>query len=753
LWQTCRRHPVICGGIGFLLLVAGGLIFLFATSQRAVWTSVLFAIAGALVGSLGLLFLNELIRHYVTGPGNRTLGQIAGMLLLVIAAGAIWFAIQSESPLIAIVGSVILILGLLFLFAALSDVGQANPTMFTIAGLALMALAVLLLVLTDGATVVAAVAIGVGVLGLVVFKIGLGPFIDRSDDPKRERIDVTVAAAAATAVGAVLLYLAPRTFDEPLLLGGFALLIVGLTALGIGLVRFTPRRLPAALIVLVGGAAVLYGWFQIDGILDPFDLALFATLVLAGIGAWFVFRGEALVAVLLLGFVLGWVLVDRIADDPLSPTSGGEGTIVALGDSYISGEGAPRFFPGTNLLGSDGNQCRRAPTAYPYLVADRLHADLIFLACSGAATDDLDGDGLPQPLPDPPRDEDQLARLLAEHGDNLDDIAAVLVSIGGNDVGFGTIIQACLLPQNCADPANGRTGRWLDNVERVGPELERTYRGMRTALGDDVPIVVMLYPLIVAPSPDCSLTINDDEIEFVGQFTAALNERITEAAAAAGVNVIDSADAFAGRLLCDEDPATNFIQLSPQNGPIGQRILPTTWVHGSMHPRADGHELLADLLVTDPHGDGGTSGEGELAALLEAVEAGGPANPPGTGTGTSGGPAPAYQELPDPEWIQQRLFETVRDLLAPVAALVLGGLIVAWGIVSLRIPVLSFLSPMEPASAQAGPDRVGSGRTGPGQASPDEASTDGDAPGSVPLDAGGPGGADRDGGAVGDLET
>ncbi len=84
---------------------------------------------------------------------------------------------------------------------------------------------------------------------------------------------------------------------------------------------------------------------------------------------------------------------------------------------------------------------------------------------------------------------------------------------------------------------------------------------------------------------------------------------------------------------------------------------------------------------------------GALDELLESIAAGGPANPE-PGAGESGGEVdPVYQELPDDEWIQQRLIEAVRDLLLPVALLVLGGLVAALGVLGLRIPVLSFLDP------------------------------------------------------------
>jgi hypothetical protein len=72
----------------------------------------------------------------------------------------------------------------------------------------------------------------------------------------------------------------------------------------------------------------------------------------------------------------------------------GEPFFVAFGDSYISGEGAERFFEGTN--DTRANQCRRAPTAYPVRLADAgggaIPDRLLFPACSGALAVDLYGE-------------------------------------------------------------------------------------------------------------------------------------------------------------------------------------------------------------------------------------------------------------------------------------------------------------------------------------------------------------------------
>lgn len=59
--------------------------------------------------------------------------------------------------------------------------------------------------------------------------------------------------------------------------------------------------------------------------------------------------------------------------------------IVALGDSYPSGEGNPPFEETTNIDGV--NQCHRSELAYPAIVARDIHAEFRNVACSGATVE------------------------------------------------------------------------------------------------------------------------------------------------------------------------------------------------------------------------------------------------------------------------------------------------------------------------------------------------------------------------------
>jgi hypothetical protein len=103
---------------------------------------------------------------------------------------------------------------------------------------------------------------------------------------------------------------------------------------------------------------------------------------------WFVIVAIVVVS-LVVGFAAKWALDEwwegdtaPVGDVPLSPNPESDLTIVAVGDSFISGEGAASYWPGTN---EESNGCRRTWTAHPYQVASDYSADLRFVACSGAS--------------------------------------------------------------------------------------------------------------------------------------------------------------------------------------------------------------------------------------------------------------------------------------------------------------------------------------------------------------------------------
>ncbi|MDQ1679511.1 MAG: hypothetical protein QOI42_370 [Frankiaceae bacterium] len=140
-----------------------------------------------------------------------------------------------------------------------------------------------------------------------------------------------------------------------------------------------------------------------------------------------------------------------------SPTDGGA-VLVALGDSFASGEGSAPYLAGTDTA---GNTCHRSPQAYGSLLASILgvSSSFAFVACSGAVTADLfapnhGGNRLPGGAVEPA----QLCQAATVTVAGVTVPAcpagtapalgpatrAVTLSIGGNDAGFSAVVGSCV---------------------------------------------------------------------------------------------------------------------------------------------------------------------------------------------------------------------------------------------------------------------------------------------------------------------
>jgi lysophospholipase L1-like esterase len=307
-----------------------------------------------------------------------------------------------------------------------------------------------------------------------------------------------------------------------------------------------------------------------------------------------------IVVVLALVALMG--VTPQQARPPDEPT-GGKQVLVALGDSYMSGEGARRFFAGTDEGG--GNGCRRAPTAWAAMAGTApLFDGIDFLACSGARTYNIRADkaaGTPKLIEQEDVSGARDTQLL-QYDRNKDSYepSLVVLSIGGNDAGFATIGQMCLAPGDCSTEKS----LWLAGLDEVETELRRTYAEVREDFGE-VPVVVIPYPSPIAEDESGTATPCDEvalmasERTFITQFLDALNGRIRAAAAEAGfyyLAAMRNALRDAGLQLCDPRnegrPGINFIGLRSVNGTPEQRFNPANWTHNSLHPNERGHAAM-----------------------------------------------------------------------------------------------------------------------------------------------------------------
>jgi len=118
------------------------------------------------------------------------------------------------------------------------------------------------------------------------------------------------------------------------------------------------------------------------------------------------------------------LMVLPAAAAPAAPTAPTAPSVLVLGDSYASGEGLPS---------AEGVCGTEAALSWPALVAQHLQSTHVrLLACSGATVTDVTVGG-------PLGREPQLAAAAAGGPADL-----VLLTIGGNDLGFTDIVGDCL---------------------------------------------------------------------------------------------------------------------------------------------------------------------------------------------------------------------------------------------------------------------------------------------------------------------
>jgi lysophospholipase L1-like esterase len=187
-------------------------------------------------------------------------------------------------------------------------------------------------------------------------------------------------------------------------------------------------------------------------------------------------------------------------------------TILSLGDSYASGEGNPRNIGAwlrlRNPLGGftpywDDANCRRSTRAAPAQAALAIEKSdpqtpvtFVHLACSGATiTNGILG---PQSASGQPGSQiDQARKILRGHR-----VDAVLLSIGGNDIGFTALLENCLLNSNCplrpvstgplAGYATAQAG-----VQSVLGQLGPAYQAVSNAIASiapGAPVFITMYP-------------------------------------------------------------------------------------------------------------------------------------------------------------------------------------------------------------------------------------------------------------------
>lgn len=231
-------------------------------------------------------------------------------------------------------------------------------------------------------------------------------------------------------------------------------------------------------------------------------------------------------------------LVTAIAGTGIPAQAASSVNYVALGDSYASGVGA----------GSTSGSCSQSPNAYPALWATaNSPASFTFAACSGAKTSDVISS--------------QLSSLKSS-------TTLVSITIGGNDVGFSSIMETCVLESTSScESAVSAAEQYANNTL---PGLLNTMLADIHAAAPSAKIIVVDYPDFYDLSVPICIGLSSADHQALDNGINDLDGVIQTAAARGGDTFADVRPEFAGHELCDGAGWLNSITF-----PIGNSYHPT----------------------------------------------------------------------------------------------------------------------------------------------------------------------------------
>lgn len=305
----------------------------------------------------------------------------------------------------------------------------------------------------------------------------------------------------------------------------------------------------------------------------------------------------------LLSLILSATLLALVGPAPAAQADGpGVGTpwVVTLGDSYISGEagrwagssnasssradalGSTAYFDNAAGTGETINRCHRSKSAEAYIGGG---VNGLNLACSGAkATTHTDGNGYFKPGLDFYNSGGQQGQaLMLQNWAATHNVKMVVISIGGNDFNFGSIVQQCVTnflasptwwKDYCHDDSSVTANFTSANVAAVKTRIANALLNVRTAMrnaGYADTAWTMLVQTYPSPIPNGS-GFRYSESGYTRQSTGGcgfwnadatwanstalptINTTVTGAISQAGITnsrTLNLASAFNGRRLCE----------------------------------------------------------------------------------------------------------------------------------------------------------------------------------------------------------
>jgi len=284
--------------------------------------------------------------------------------------------------------------------------------------------------------------------------------------------------------------------------------------------------------------------------------------------------------------------------------------LLGLGDSYISGQGAFAYTPGSD---DSNDTCHLSERSYPFLLGKDYFNSYGSIACSGAQTFNVVGsskkyvgqanDKIEEQYRDKPN---ILANFLPGYIYQQEFASnylpeAMLLSVGGDDVGFADIVKSCVANSGGGTCYNMYEDRaeLVQEMNATYPKLVQTYETLREQSGG-ARLYVVGYPQVAKVGGDCALNVhlNADEVAFAAQLISYLDGIVRQAAQTAGVFYVDTQHAFDGHRLCESgDKAMNGFTIGNDAGVTIDGHTINFIGSESYHPTILGYQLLAQSIA------------------------------------------------------------------------------------------------------------------------------------------------------------
>ncbi|HSK49176.1 MAG TPA: SGNH/GDSL hydrolase family protein [Solirubrobacterales bacterium] len=212
---------------------------------------------------------------------------------------------------------------------------------------------------------------------------------------------------------------------------------------------------------------------------------------------------------------------------------------VALGDSYTAGPLIPNPVLPLGCLKSSNN--------YPRLTAPKIGLTLKDASCSGATTADMtspqevDPDG-----PNPPQ------------FDSLSGSTTVVsITIGGNDIGFSSIIENCITYNPFSSPCKskytaGGKDQISEKIAAAAPKVAAVLAGIETKAPNSKTYVLNYPAIFPETGSGCwpQMPISFTDAPYLRSKQKELNAMIATQAAAAGATLVNWYNASIGHDAC-----------------------------------------------------------------------------------------------------------------------------------------------------------------------------------------------------------